>query len=998
MNDCSVLRSLAATCVLVTVAALSIVSPALAQRAAVKNPSTTSAVTKTADGFTIATRAVELTISQGAITRIHNKLTGEIHTSPSGSSAWMPRGLVCSAPESGGMRPVQELHQQWGAHPIYGVQLAETLARITRGPTNSSAVEWTPIPRGMRCTWRGLSNGAAIFPGDSVTIEATADPKTDLIEITASGITSTSADVVGLMVPVVNLHSQHSLSLPSFGGLRFAPSDLYGRKLFSLEGAPFIEAPIIAAETPLGVFGMWIEDQTFRPYATFYGGDGMTTAFAIEAVNEMPFEGKRATRTASWKLGAFRGTWTNAMTPYRTWYLRTFGTEIAMRRQPAWAQNISVIVDRVGPAGPSLTRLAAELDPSRVLIHDWYARQPEFDTMLPDWTPRSSFRELVGEAHRHGFKAMGYVNTYCVNYGSPVFERDNIRSIGLTRRHTSIARYGDPVKTFANSAAGELLYLDPISPAWRRYHTDQMIRWRVDSGADANYEDTGGTAGDFGNGAIGGISGAQGGSAQFYDLLQRNPVPMATEYAPDNMAFASTWALRYSQSWGTDDIRKQWESRHRPIATYLFGGAARAWVPTNTAETEAGKWTVLACSDALGGVAQLEATAVSFDSTAGLARHMMDRAKLFATLGLVPHFDGWPKDPNVLCQYRDRAGSLYHYRLRDGVQELAKVGGATLYQRVSGKTRLDSTLRIPGWPAFNATGPIGLNPTAMYALAPAPPDSTLVRIDRLPTASAITRYVEDGGFVLVNFDRNGQPFTDSTASLVARTAFTDVILRSNNGRVMHRGGPLASGARLDLRLAEACELLLVRSPLAAPEITARGTDGILLSMNPPKGSFVMNTSGFERGGEFTPPHTVNWSLGGTGIRLPFRFTAGGGDSEIALDHLTLVPSSTSTVEFTVRNTQSKYGNGCICRVLVNGRQVASKDLGPQRDAWGNVTWSTTGHRFRVPLGGHAGLPVVVTIAVWGKGDANADEIWMSDAKFIDDVTQSASTATVGVTE
>lgn len=993
MNNHSVLRSLAATCVLVAASALSATRPADAQRAPTPGPAT-----KTADGFTIATRAIELTISQGAVTRVYNKLTGEIHTAPSVSSSWMPRGIVCSAAESGGMRPVQELHTQWGAHPIYGAQLAETLARVSRGPTSSSTVQWTPTPQGMRCTWRGLSNGAAIFPADSITIEATVDPKTDLIELSASGTTSTTADVVGLVVPVVNLHSQHSILVPSFGGLRFPASDLYGRKLFSLEGAPFVEAPVIAAETPLGVFGMWVEDQTFRPYATLYGGDSTSTAFAIEAVNEMPFEGKRASRTAKWKIGAFRGTWTAAMTPYRDWYARTFGTETAMRRQAAWAQNISVIVDRTGPAATSLARLAKELDPSRVLIHDWYARQPEFDTMLPDWTPRSSFRELVTEAHRFGFKAMGYVNTYCVNYGSPVFERDNIRSIGLTRRHASLSRYSDPVKTFANATPNEYLYLDPISPAWRRYHTDQMIRWRADTAADANYEDTAGTAGDFGNGAIGGISGAQGGWAQFSDLLQRNPVPMATEFSPDNMAFASTWSLRYSQTWGTDDIRRQWESRHHPIAQFIFGGAARAWVPTVSAETDPAKWTVLACSDALGGVAQLEATEVSFAASAGLARHMMDRARIFSTLGLFPYFEAWPKDPSVLCQYRDRAGSVYHYRLRDGVQELAKVGGATLYQRVWGKTRVESALRIHGWPAFTSTASIGLNPAAMYALSPAVPDSTLIRIDRLPSSSAITRYVEDAGFVLVNFDRNGTSSTDTAASIVARTPFTDIILRSNNGRVLLRAGPLASGARLDLRLADACELLLVRSEIPAPQVVTRGNEGALVSATPPKGNFVMNPAGFERGGDFTPPHTLNWSLAGSGIRLPFRFMAGGGDSEIALDHLAMVPSSASTVEFTVRNTQTKYGNGCICRVLVNGRQTVAKDLGPQRDIWGNVTWSTSGHRFRVPLGAHAGLPIVLTIAVWGKGDGNADEIWMSDPRFINDTAQSVSTAVVSVIE
>ena len=50
----------------------------------------------------------------------------------------------------------------------------------------------------------------------------------------------------------------------------------------------------------------------------------------------------------------------------------------------------------------------------------------------------------------------------------------------------------------------QLLYLDPLSPRWRQYHTDMMIKWREETGTDANYEDVGGCAGDFGNGVIDG--------------------------------------------------------------------------------------------------------------------------------------------------------------------------------------------------------------------------------------------------------------------------------------------------------------------------------------------------------------------------------------------------------------------------------------------------------------------------------------------------------------
>lgn len=58
----------------------------------------------------------------------------------------------------------------------------------------------------------------------------------------------------------------------------------------------------------------------------------------------------------------------------------------------------------------------------------WNARKPNFDTELPDWTPRKGYVEGVERLHKHGFKAMAYVNTYCANYMSPVWKRDNLSS------------------------------------------------------------------------------------------------------------------------------------------------------------------------------------------------------------------------------------------------------------------------------------------------------------------------------------------------------------------------------------------------------------------------------------------------------------------------------------------------------------------------------------------------------------------------------------------
>jgi hypothetical protein len=41
---------------------------------------------------------------------------------------------------------------------------------------------------------------------------------------------------------------------------------------------------------------------------------------------------------------------------------------------------------------------------------------------------------------------------------------------------------------------------------------------------------------------------------------------------------------------------------------------------------------------------------------------------------------------------------------------------------------------------------------------------------------------------------------------------------------------------------------------------------------------------------------------------------------------------------------------------------------------------------------------VITLAIWGKGDANSDEVWVSEPKLINDSTQTTTTSVVTVVE
>ena len=401
---------------------------------------------------------------------------------------------------------------------------------------------------GIEATWTGLSNGKERFPDERLTLSFQVDRADGTLEGHAI-VSSSKGGVYGVQMPIANLHGDHRVYVPSLGGL------LYDKQrkpsVVTLSGAPFWEAPVIAIEGRQGSLGLWIEDESMQATFAFITWTGKTFATAIESLAPMPFESHKQFKSATWRIDAFDGGWVAAMTPYKQWYAKTFAKELAQRAAVAWADKIRVVLDEVDHQPDVWRRIASMCDPQTVLIHEWNARAANFDHDLPDWTPRPGYVERVRALKSLGFRTMAYVNTYCVNYNSPVFVRDRIADFGLTRRIPSFLEYGHAPETFATAPAGQLLYLDPLSPGWRKYHTEMMIRWHNQTGTDANYEDTAGSVGDFGNGIVGGKAGAQGATEQFREILNRNgQVPMASEYAPDAIAFASRWPLRYQQVWG----------------------------------------------------------------------------------------------------------------------------------------------------------------------------------------------------------------------------------------------------------------------------------------------------------------------------------------------------------------------------------------------------------------------------------------------------------------
>lgn len=185
--------------------------------------------------------------------------------------------------------------------------------------------------------------------------------------------TSSTGGVFGVVVPLANINSNATFYLPSFGGMRAGQTA--NPSLRTYGGAPFFEAPVMAAESGRGSVALWCEDEQFYRYFTFFNWSGKSFAFGFEHLNLMPFEPHKEISSATWKLDVSDGGWMAAMTPYREWYQNLFAEEIKIRDSVDWADKIQVIIDDFVFDRKKIEQLAESFSPETVMLHQWTARK-----------------------------------------------------------------------------------------------------------------------------------------------------------------------------------------------------------------------------------------------------------------------------------------------------------------------------------------------------------------------------------------------------------------------------------------------------------------------------------------------------------------------------------------------------------------------------------------------------------------------------------------------
>jgi len=918
-------------------------------------------VERQANRVLVRSARVEAVFEDGQIVSCRSRQQGTEFAAPGNEAGVIPIGLGCAI---GQYEELRTLHVPWGSVDLNQHVNVQKLNIYLR-PQAQSQFTLDREGKQWRLTWQGLGNDKEFFPECKLSIVVGSDEYGALTWY-AEG-QAPQGGIFGIQTPLNNISSEVRFVLPHFGGMEFRHSSR--EALCPYGGAPFWEAPVTAIEKDGMALGVWLHNPEFQPYYAYFKNGPSGFAFSFEPNSLMPIENKIEFRTPLQKLDIFPGDWKDAMRPFRNWYQKEFAREIARRDSLDWAENIKLVIDM----GTNFEKVAAEFDPTTVMFHNWNARAAKFDTELPDWTPRAGFVESVEKMHSYGFKSMAYVNTYCINYQSPVFQRDNLENIFLTRKN-SLWRYNEEVAKSSQPSAlsdmligtvdqakgtdqfegikpGRLLYGDPLSEAWRVYHAKSMQVWNTSTGSDANYEDTAGCVNDHGNGIVDGLSAGQGSVAQMRLLQETQPgVPMASEYGPEGIAFAVKWPLNYAQVWGNIDFRRRRIHRQLPVTTYLYGYTT--WIPYINCGNDFTRHLISACSDALGGMGMLSSNFADADS-GGMPAHLTHRAKLFTQKKLKPYFPEHPYPEFIRCYYQGLDG-IYQYYDDGKLQKMLSPDGEELYARIDNASSYEGKLTLPGWPLSNEKCVFGLNPALSYAFFPkSPKGGEILQIESLPEHVCLQRYFTGPGFVYLELrDIDNKP-SELILELLFKEEFDELYL---NGKKFEFSRQKRCSASLPLRLL-ACNRpasIAYDQPIADDEslVYNIGPMGICegqaqsLKSLPNRRNLAGQPAYFVN---YYQDKQMNWPL--------------------------LVPDADAALRFRFKNYSDRAS---IVKIFLNGELVHSYDcLRPNPEYDPNKKnakkiFNTALQERVLPLGKFAGQTVLVSLAVDHKSDSNSD--------------------------
>ena len=646
----------------------------------------------------VETDAYEVQFSDGVITQIHNKLTGEAYTLPLGVG-----GVSTGISGRSGL-----LRRDGGS--IWADQATLTEARKV-------------APLKAEMLFRQGQNEFRLFIG--------VDARSGDLLIEQEG-TSDTKGVYGIQWGCRNLDVGNlDLILPAEGGQVIDATSPVTSSSFNYPGSWEVQLAIMQGEQ--GGFFVWGADETFQFKVLHYERYIDSFALGFETQNQAPFDTLTSAQSVTWRLNTYTGDWRVPARQYRDWMERTF-KPWRLDEMPTWVQDIGLVVIYFGLDVGILDRLAEQVDPAKTLLYVGGWRKDSYDENYPNYTAKPEFDSFVEASRQRGFRVMLHVNLVGVSTYHPLYAelqkfqfRDpwNGNLYGWRWEQTENPQRHAFIN-LANSTFRKIL-VQQLKNVWEKYKVD------------AFHLDVSHFVANDANGLIEKLNAGQGNVLMHEELATAMPgVVFSGEHLHEVTFFRESFAQRWS-------LPHPWHLTPRgtphPISAFLFspytlpygylGLPNPDWDPTLYQEflDAYESWGVLPTLR-IGSVEDLGPNQVG-------TQELLSIARTWQEFGLKPDFEtDWASD--TLFQYMGQDAEIAVLKTTDDGTIFHLPFNNTGYERVFGVTQVETNRSLPHWRAYNKAKILGLDPKQSYFLSDAPRYFSQVHINSLPEGVSVT--------------------------------------------------------------------------------------------------------------------------------------------------------------------------------------------------------------------------------------------------------------------
>ena len=649
----------------------------------------------------VETDTYEVQFSDGVITYLSNKLTGEAYTLPLGGG-----GVT-------GFRGRSGLLKRDG-RSIWTDQATLTEARKI-------------APLKAEILFRQGRNEVRLFIG--------VDARSGDLLLEQEG-TSDTAGVYGIQWGCVNLNSGNlDLILPADGGQIINTMAPFTSRSFHYP-FPSWEVQLAILQGEQGGFFVRGTDETFQFKVLHYEKYFESFALGFETQNQAPFDALTSAKSIVWRLNTYSGDWRVPARQYREWMEQTF-KPWRLDEMPAWVGEIGLVVTYIDPRLDVgiLDKLAEQVDPTKTLLYVVEWRRDPFDVNFPDYTAKPGFGRFVEVARQYGFRVMAHVNLIGVNADHPLYAEVQKFQYRNPWTGNLMGWFWDRTDIPRNRIAA----INPASAEFRKYFVQQLKEVWQKYGVDAFFLDVSARIENDANGLIQGLNAGQGNVLLHKELAAAMPgVVFGGESLHEVTFFRESFAQRWKNPPQWDPTRR---STPHPISAFLFSPYTVPYgylALPNPDRSPQLYQEYLDAYEIWGVLPTLRLSSVADLGPEQMrTQELLSIARAWQQHGLKPDFESdWT--PNTLFQYVGEDGEIAALKKTETGATFVLPEESLGYERVFGVTQVKTHRNLSHWRTYNETTLLGLHPEKSYFLSDTPRDFSQVHINALPDGVSVT--------------------------------------------------------------------------------------------------------------------------------------------------------------------------------------------------------------------------------------------------------------------